>query len=383
MADDAPGIIRSLGVTPEQLIGYAYTGFLCLACLAIVDAPSVKGLSDAVGSGLLVVIALAAGVAGFTFYFRVVGEILLFPMQYFVHHWLDRLLGRKGEQHTATLSFLHSLGVPWLRCHAAYQEIKANFYPSGPRTQIQLTHGELHVLYVTATTLLGFSAYAGQSSPRFVSMLFVGLATLAAAILSDTIQQSIETHALSSVDRSQLLSFLRQKGLIPSTGRVAPPTQSTEHPALGRIGHVGVLSNNLSLFESFWCDIVGFRKVWESELSSQKAQALFGVPTTAKIVRYSGFGDTLLEVHVPTQQVALRETQFFRFGFNHLCIEITDRERFVHHLPSTVGIHRFDNPGGWENVFIRDFDGNWLEVRQSSIEPPGLPALAIGCVGGL
>src|SRR4051794_22976070 len=125
MAGKSDNFVGFLGVTPEQGVGYVYSGTLSLVCFALIDPNQVKAVQQTLGSLLLAGTVATLGVGIYTFYFRVLGELVLFPFQYWLHHRLDRARHRAGESQTATVSFLNWLGVPLAKGHFAYQEIKA------------------------------------------------------------------------------------------------------------------------------------------------------------------------------------------------------------------------------------------------------------------
>jgi len=81
-------------------------------------------------------------------------------------------------------------------------------------------------------------------------------------------------------------------------------------------------------------------------------------------LRYKLGGPTELEIHVFDTDVQRVAMPFTRFGFNHICLQVEGRSEFLRRFPASVEMHRYNNPGGWENVFIRDFEGNWVEIRE-------------------
>lgn len=126
-----------------------------------------------------------------------------------------------------------------------------------------------------------------------------------------------------------------------------------------KLDHVGYVTNDPELFESFWVKIIGFKKVWESELTDDLADTLFNTEG-AKCLRYKK-EEMTLEVHVPKQLTDDCGQPFFKSGINHICLFVEDREAFLKQYPFTI--HRYHNPGGWDNIFIRDFENNWIELR--------------------
>lgn len=59
---------------------------------------------------------------------------------------------------------------------------------------------------------------------------------------------------------------------------------------------------------------------------------------------------------------------FDKHGINHVCIHTGgpgSRAEFLAKLPPNVVQKVFNNPGGWQNIFIRDYEYNWVELRES------------------
>lgn len=125
------------------------------------------------------------------------------------------------------------------------------------------------------------------------------------------------------------------------------------------LDHVGWVTNNLRLFEKFWVDILGFEKIFESQIPNEMNQTLFKCDS-AYCARYRKDFITL-EVHVYDEPVVESEQPFNKFGINHIALHVYDREAFLKQYKFDTRIYH--NPKGWDNIFIRDFEGNWIEIR--------------------
>jgi catechol 2,3-dioxygenase-like lactoylglutathione lyase family enzyme len=128
-----------------------------------------------------------------------------------------------------------------------------------------------------------------------------------------------------------------------------------------KIDHVGWITNNVNKFEKFWVDILGFEKVWESHLSEELAKTLFGVNYGAKCLRYKK-DEIVIEVHSFDQLVNEEEQIFVKYGINHIALFVPSREEFLKQF--NFNTHIYHNPGGWDNIFIQDFEGNWIELKE-------------------
>ena len=132
------------------------------------------------------------------------------------------------------------------------------------------------------------------------------------------------------------------------------------------IEHIGFVTNNLAKFESFWCDLLGYKCIHESCGSEQMMKELFGA-SEAVIKRYQKEGLLPdIEIHY-FQDLKDCYQKFQRFGMNHICLHTGgpgSREVFIHSLPDNLKVHVYDNPRGWENIFMQDYEGNWIELRE-------------------
>ena len=143
-----------------------------------------------------------------------------------------------------------------------------------------------------------------------------------------------------------------------------------------KLDHVGWITKDIDAFEAFWCDILGFELVKDATLAPEMAEALFGTmgKEDVTIRRYvlEGFG-TDIEIHYfPAPADRLRsDPKLFQIpGINHICLHTGgrgSREIFLRRLAvgsaaggPVVQVHKYDNPGGWTNYFIRDFENNWI-----------------------
>jgi len=129
-----------------------------------------------------------------------------------------------------------------------------------------------------------------------------------------------------------------------------------------KLKHVGWVTNNPDLFERFWCGILGFKKVWESHLTPKMCKALFDIKGGALCRRYEGWGTTI-EIHEFEEKIPEDNYPFNRFGIHHICLQVDDREKFLKLYPFKKYV--YNNPKGHQNIFIRDFEGNWIELYKT------------------
>lgn len=128
-----------------------------------------------------------------------------------------------------------------------------------------------------------------------------------------------------------------------------------------KLDHVGWVTNDLVLFEKFWVEILGFEKIFESHIPDEMNHTLFGC-NGAYCARYTNKIFTI-EVHVYDEPVAVDKRPFNVFGLNHVALLLdSTREEFLKKYDFEKVVYH--NPKGWDNIFIKDFEGNWIELRE-------------------
>lgn len=130
------------------------------------------------------------------------------------------------------------------------------------------------------------------------------------------------------------------------------------------LDHIGWSTVDVEKFERFWGRVLGFELVGTSVLDEARAKTLFDVDGSAEIRRYVKNGMTV-EIHNFGQNQIEASQSFARAGISHICLNVEDREGFLAELPPDVEVKKVQHSGGWWNIFVRDYEGNWVEVRTS------------------
>ena len=125
------------------------------------------------------------------------------------------------------------------------------------------------------------------------------------------------------------------------------------------IKHTGWVTNNIDLFERFWVGLLGFQRNWESSGGKEMYKTLFGIEVDAHVRRYERDGISI-EVHWFDPPVPEDKLDFYKLGINHFCLLVNDRDKFLKLYPWDKRV--YNNPKGHQNVFIRDFEGNFIEI---------------------
>lgn len=127
-----------------------------------------------------------------------------------------------------------------------------------------------------------------------------------------------------------------------------------------RVDHIGWVTNDIDKFEDFWVKILGFKLIFQSRIPVDMNQSLFGIKCTAFCARYKK-GSIVIEVHVYDKKTFKREMPFDSYGLNHIALWVKNRGKFLSKYKFKT--HIYHNPKGWDNIFIEDFEGNWIELR--------------------
>ena len=73
-------------------------------------------------------------------------------------------------------------------------------------------------------------------------------------------------------------------------------------------------------------------------------------------------GGMVIEIHCFNKKVKESSQKFNRFGINHICLFVEDRKKFLKKYKFDAKIYH--NPKGHLNIFIRDFEKNWIELKE-------------------
>ncbi len=132
-----------------------------------------------------------------------------------------------------------------------------------------------------------------------------------------------------------------------------------------KLDHIGWITNDVEKFVCFWCGGLGFEKIWEANIMPAKVKTLFGIEAATRAMPYKK-DDMVIEIHVFDPPLPVGEVKFDTFGINHIGLWVENREEFIEELKGRIGyveVKKYFDPSGWWNIFIKDYDGNWIELR--------------------
>jgi hypothetical protein len=204
-------VVQVIASAAERLIGYFYAGLLPVIILSIEKGSVVKAFVEATGGVFALVCCFALGIGIYTVYFRIVGELLLYPFQ----HALHMLYDKKFSKRTSTIGLMQDSGVPLWRARSAYNFVRERFLTKEDRADLQVEHGELHVLYLTfVITFLYFLYLEFNLDQAHANIYFlISVVSYIAALVGDTRQHSKECAFLEN-NKSELDEFLLKHGLL-------------------------------------------------------------------------------------------------------------------------------------------------------------------------
>ena len=152
-------------------------------------------------------------------------------------------------------------------------------------------------------------------------------------------------------------------------------------PLVADLDSVGITVSDLDRSAAFYTGVLGFRPVWEREVSGADYEHLFGVFGLRLRVMRLSLGDESIELMQflsPAGRPIPVDTRSNDRWFQHVALVTGDMERAYQHLREEHVTHASTGPqklpdwnpaaGGIEAFYFRDPDGNHLEVIRF---PPG------------
>lgn len=209
--------LESLAAAAERLIGYFYAGLFPVLILTIERPAFVKGFVESTGGIFATIICLALGIGIYTAYFRIVGELALFPILHSFHLIEERILSRvRGTSDPiSTIGLLTKCGVPPIYGRTAYCLVRDRFFSHSEKALLEVEHGELHVLYLTAVLSVVAYVLLWLHTGQTPSLLYILLAVVSyvAGLIADLRQHAKECLYLK-FKQPELIEFLRKAGLV-------------------------------------------------------------------------------------------------------------------------------------------------------------------------
>jgi len=124
-----------------------------------------------------------------------------------------------------------------------------------------------------------------------------------------------------------------------------------------RLNHVALVCSSEQRANDFYESVLGLRKIKSFVLDKDLAHRIFGIEREPRVVVYGNDRFTA-EVFID-DRLTERST-----SFEHLCLEVKDREEFVKKCEAMhVEVNRVPKGGGLL-TFVKDYDGNLFEIKE-------------------
>lgn len=125
-----------------------------------------------------------------------------------------------------------------------------------------------------------------------------------------------------------------------------------------RLHHVGLVCSSQERADRFYEGILGLAKIKTSELAEDVTEQIFYIPQRCLMILY-GNEELGVEVFVPEEPPGSKDP------FMHLCIEVTERQRFLKTCQDNGLAVRRIPKGDTFLAFVADYDGNLFEVKET------------------
>ena len=132
------------------------------------------------------------------------------------------------------------------------------------------------------------------------------------------------------------------------------------------IHHIGIMTNNPHKMVAFYAEKLGFQVGPTTMVPESLIAKIFGFPSPCSLTKLS-YGRIIVEIISPEGTV-LRGHEVSAAGYNHWGFGVEDAEDFCRQLVKRGGeVIRAAKNGRFIN-FIKDPDGNLIEIYQARKE---------------
>lgn len=225
----------------SYLVRYGYGGLLALGITALVDSDIASKVVTTLGPVMAPLLAIGVGATIYVFERYIIGEFLIYWVQYLAHYLVDDWSDNTGKDATDAQRYIRELVMSKNDCPKNRSRWNARFAyctamklfldpeavdtagtrTGGARGMVEQAHGELHILWITMLQALGAWIYSLATSLDSGLVYGFGITALVAAIagiVADIRQHTAEAVMLKAKGEEALLEFLK------SSGHYVPPT---------------------------------------------------------------------------------------------------------------------------------------------------------------
>jgi hypothetical protein len=208
----------------NRILRYGYGGLLILIFSTLIKPDTVKTIIDSLGVIIAPFAVLGLGTAFYIIHRYVLGELLMYPIMHHMHDLVDKKQGRTGLGSTSTVTYLKAIGVNNEDKRSAYIASRKQLFDQDIRNNLDISHAELHVLYITFEITFLFAIYLWYSKTQShilpnifqpISLMFTSIIVYISATIADIRQHQFECHLLKIQDREgKLKPFLQSLGYL-------------------------------------------------------------------------------------------------------------------------------------------------------------------------
>jgi catechol 2,3-dioxygenase-like lactoylglutathione lyase family enzyme len=132
--------------------------------------------------------------------------------------------------------------------------------------------------------------------------------------------------------------------------------------------HTGITVSSFNKFVQFYSDVFGCRLVGVADTEPDRVRSFFGVDAErprCKIGWVRVPGGAILEIFEFQPQRPAADIPWNRVGLTHFCFDVRDTRKWYDHM-RRKGVECLcepqKSPRGHSFFFVRDFDGNLIEL---------------------
>ena len=123
------------------------------------------------------------------------------------------------------------------------------------------------------------------------------------------------------------------------------------------LNHIALFCSSEEESDSFYCRLLGLKKVNSRLLPSTLAEEIFGIRDELQLINYKN-DDISIEVFIGNDKYS----DASKIG--HVCVEVDDREAFIKEYEAmNLTINKILRDESFL-LFIKDFDGNLFEIKE-------------------
>lgn len=124
-----------------------------------------------------------------------------------------------------------------------------------------------------------------------------------------------------------------------------------------KLSHTSAVCSSQENADRFYEGILGLAKTKEFSIDKDLTKKIFDIECDCQIIVYSN-ENLAVEVFIPDMKLQKKKP-----AFDHLCLEVEDREKFLR-LCAAEGVTVKRIPkGDKELYFIKDYDNNLFEIK--------------------